>query len=135
LIDDARGKGYFVEPTIVDQVPRTHRLAKEELFLPFVVILEVDSLDDALQVANSSEYGLTAGIFTEDRDEISTFFKRMEAGVLYANRVRGGSTGAVVGGQSFGGWKSSGTTGRGAGGLYYVEQFMREQCHTDCLNP
>jgi 1-pyrroline-5-carboxylate dehydrogenase len=134
LIDDERAKGYFVEPTIVDQVPRAHRLAKEELFLPFVVILDVDSLEDALNVANSSEYGLTAGIFTEDRDEVARFFERMEAGVLYANRVRGGSTGAVVGGQSFVGWKNSGTTGRGAGGLYYVEQFMQEQCHTDCLN-
>ncbi len=126
-------KGYFVEPTVVDNVPRDHRLATEELFLPFTVIVTVDNLEDALNVANSSEYGLTAGIFTEDRSEITTFFNTMEAGVLYANRTRGGSTGAVVGGQSFVGWKSSGTTGRGAGGPYYVSQFLREQCHTDCI--
>jgi 1-pyrroline-5-carboxylate dehydrogenase len=75
---------------------------------------------------------LTAGIFSEDRGEIETFFRQMEAGVLYANRTRGGSTGAVVGGQSFVGWKCSGTTGRGAGGPYYISQFLREQCWTDC---
>ena len=126
-------KGYFVEPTVVDNVPRGHRLATEELFLPFTVIVTVDSLEDALDVANSSAYGLTAGIFSEDRGEIEAFFNTMEAGVLYANRTRGGSTGAVVGGQSFVGWKSSGTTGRGAGGLYYLTQFMREQSHTDCI--
>jgi 1-pyrroline-5-carboxylate dehydrogenase len=133
IADGDCARGYFVEPTIVDHVPRNHRLAKEELFLPFVVILEVESLDDALAVANSSEYGLTAGIFTEDRKEVATFFNQMEAGVLYANRTRGGSTGAVVGGQSFVGWKCSGTTGRGAGGPYYISQFMREQCQTDCV--
>ncbi len=132
IADGDGAKGYFVEPTIVDNVSRTHRLAKEELFLPLVAILEVESLEDALEVANSSEYGLTAGIFTEDRREVATFFNRMESGVLYANRIRGGSTGAVVGGQSFVGWKCSGTTGRGAGGPYYVSQFMREQCQTDC---
>jgi 1-pyrroline-5-carboxylate dehydrogenase len=125
-------RGYFVEPTVVDGVPRDHRLAREELFLPLVAVVTVDDLDDALAVANGSEYGLTAGIFTEDEGEIARFFQDMQAGVLYANRMRGGSTGAVVGGQSFVGWKSSGTTGRGAGGPYYVSQFMREQGQTHC---
>jgi 1-pyrroline-5-carboxylate dehydrogenase len=128
-------KGYFVEPTVVDDVPRDHRLAREELFLPFTVVVEVENLKDALAVANSSEYGLTAGIFTEDREEVVAFFREMEAGVLYANRIRGGSTGAVVGGQTFVGWKCSGTTGRGAGGPHYLTQFLREQCQTDCINP
>ncbi|MCU0241793.1 MAG: aldehyde dehydrogenase family protein [Vicinamibacteria bacterium] len=133
LLDSgAQAYGYFVQPTIVDNVPRDHRLAREELFLPFVAVVTVDDFDDALAVANSSEYGLTAGIFTRDRREIRRFFDDMQAGVLYANRTRGGSTGAVVGGQTFVGWKSSGTTGRGAGGPYYVAQFMREQGQTDC---
>jgi 1-pyrroline-5-carboxylate dehydrogenase len=56
--------------------------------------------------------------------------ENVAAGVLYANRRLGGSTAAVVGGQSFVGWKQSGTSGRGAGGPYYILQFLREQSRT-----
>ena len=60
-------------------------------------------------------------------DEVRTFFDRIQAGVTYANRRAGATTGAWPGINPFGGWKASGSTGRGTGGPYYVQQFMREQ--------
>ena len=122
--------GFFVQPTIVDGLPKDHRFFREELFLPFLVIASVDSLDEALDLANKSEFGLTAGIFTENESERDAFFRRMEAGVLYANRAGGATTGAWPGVQSFGGWKGSGSSGKSALGPYYVQQFMREQNQT-----
>lgn len=119
--------GYFVEPAIVDGLPMTHRLFREELFLPFLVVAEVDSFDEALQRANDSEYGLCAGVYTQDKKELQAFFDHIEAGVTYANRRAGATTGAWPGVNSFGGWKGSGSTGKSALGPYYVQQFMREQ--------
>ena len=119
--------GYFVEPTIIDGLPNSHPLFSEELFVPITIIGEVLSLDEAIDLANGTEYGLTAGIFSEDDREIEQFFNRIQAGVTYANRRAGATTGAWPGINSFGGWKASGSTGRGTGGPYYVQQFMREQ--------
>jgi len=119
--------GYFVEPTIIDGLPVSHPLFSEELFVPITVIGEVTTLDEAIGLANNTEYGLTAGIFSEDDREIDDFFNRIQAGVTYANRRAGATTGAWPGINSFGGWKASGSTGRGTGGPYYVQQFMREQ--------
>ncbi len=119
--------GYYVEPTIVDGLPKDHPLFKEELFLPFLVVTGVDSFDEALRLANDSEYGLCAGIYSRNPQEIQTFFDRAEAGVLYSNRRAGATTGAWPGVNSFGGWKGSGSTGKSALGPYYVQQFMREQ--------
>jgi 1-pyrroline-5-carboxylate dehydrogenase len=119
--------GYFVEPTIVDHLPKDHPLFKEELFVPVTVLGEVLTLDEAIDLANDTEYGLTAGIFSEDNEEIEAFFDRIEAGVTYANRRSGATTGAWPGVNPFGGWKASGSTGRGTGGPWYVPQFMREQ--------
>lgn len=119
--------GFFVDPTIVDGLPRDHRINKEELFVPILSIIEVDGLEDAIQVANDVDYGLTAGIFSREPADLRRFFADVEAGVLYANRAMGSTTGAVVGVQPFGGWKLSGTSGKSAGGHYYLPQFMREQ--------
>ena len=58
------------------------------------------------------------------------FLQDIEAGVVYVNRKKSSTTGAMVGRQSFGGWKDSGTTGKGTGGRYYLTQFMREQSQT-----
>jgi 1-pyrroline-5-carboxylate dehydrogenase len=122
--------GYYVEPTIIDQLPADHPLFSEELFVPIVVVAPVLSLDEALELANRTEYGLTAGIFSEDDREIQEFFDRIEAGVVYANRRSGATTGAWPGLNSFGGWKASGSTGRGTGGPHYLQQFFREQSRT-----
>jgi 1-pyrroline-5-carboxylate dehydrogenase len=130
LTEGALAKGYFVAPTIVDELPSDHRLFREELFVPFVALAPVPSLDEAIEEANRVEYGLTAGIFSEDRKEVEAFFDRVEAGILYANRATGSTTGAWPGVNPFCGWKSSGSSGKGVCGPYYVQQFLREQSQT-----
>jgi 1-pyrroline-5-carboxylate dehydrogenase len=130
LTEGALANGYFVAPTIVDELPRDHRLFREELFVPFVTLAPIGSLDEAIEEANRVEYGLTAGIFSEDKKEVETFFDRVEAGILYANRVTGSTTGAWPGVNPFCGWKSSGSSGKGVCGPYYVQQFLREQSQT-----
>jgi len=122
--------GYFVQPTIVDGLPRHHRLFYEELFLPVLAVASVDSLEEAVKFSNKAEYGLTAGIFTKNKKELDYFFNHIESGVTYANRRTGATTGAWPGVNSFCGWKGSGSTGKGACGPYYVQQFMREQSRT-----
>jgi 1-pyrroline-5-carboxylate dehydrogenase len=119
--------GFYVEPCIVDGLPNHHRLFKEELFVPFVVLGTVDTLEEALREANDVEYGLCAGIYSENEDEVRYFFDNVEAGVLYTNRRAGSTTGAWPGVNSFGGWKGSGSSGKSGLGPYYVQQFMREQ--------
>ena len=98
--------------------------------MPFVAVDKVDSLDEAIQLANDTEYGLTAGIFTEDEAEQKTFLDNIQAGVVYVNRRAGATTGAWPGMQPFGGWKASGTGGKGGGSKYYVQQYLREQSQT-----
>ncbi len=119
--------GYFVEPAIVDGLPVTHSLFKDELFVPFLVVAGVESFDEALKLANDSEYGLCAGVYSKDKKELEKFFAQIEAGVTYANRRAGATTGAWPGVNSFGGWKGSGSTGKSGLGPYYVQQFMHEQ--------
>ena len=123
-------RGWFVQPTVVTGLPATHRVFREELFVPFLSVAPVDSIDEALTLANENIYGLTAGFFSEDRGEIEKFLDTMQAGVVYVNRRAGATTGAWPGIQPFGGWKASGSTGKAGGGLYYVQQFMREQSQT-----
>jgi 1-pyrroline-5-carboxylate dehydrogenase len=123
-------RGYFPTPTVVTGLPADHRLFRDELFVPFVVVAEVDSLDEALSLANDTPYGLTAGIFSHDQSEIERFLTGIQAGVVYVNRRSGATTGAWPGIQSFGGWKGSGSSGKSGLGPYYVQQFLREQSQT-----
>ena len=127
LTDGPHAYGHYVEPTIIDGLTPDHRLFTDELFVPITVVAGIDSLEEGLDLANATEYGLTAGIFSEDEQEISTFFDRIEAGVCYANRRANATAGAWPGVNPFGGWKVSGSSGRGSGGPYYVQQFLREQ--------
>jgi 1-pyrroline-5-carboxylate dehydrogenase len=129
LASDRLQYGYYCAPTIA-RLPRDHPYFYDELFVPFLAVTTVKTLDEALDLANDSEYGLTAGIFTEDRSEQNDFLDRIEAGVTYVNRRAGATTGAWPMVQSFGGWKASGSTGKSALGPYYVPQFMREQSQT-----
>jgi 1-pyrroline-5-carboxylate dehydrogenase len=122
--------GYYVTPTIVDDLPEDHPLWKQEMFLPIVTIDEFADLDEAMARANDVEYGLTAGFYSEDDDEVQWFLDNIEAGVLYVNRETGATTGAWPGYQAFGGWKGSGSTGKAGGSLYYVQQYMHEQSQT-----
>jgi len=130
LSDGTFAKGFFVDPTIVTGMPKEHRIFHEELFLPLLVEAPVDSLQEAIKECNKVDYGLTAGIFSQDKKEIEYFFNEVESGVLYANRRSGATTGAWPGVQPFCGWKKSGSTGKGGCGPYYVQQFMREQSRT-----
>jgi 1-pyrroline-5-carboxylate dehydrogenase len=122
--------GHYVEPTVVADLPHGHELEREELFLPFVTVTRVSSFDEALAEANAPRYGLTAGIFTGDESEKERFLAEIQAGVVYVNRRAGATTGAWPGTQTFCGWKSSGSTGKGGLGAWYLPQFMREQSRT-----
>ena len=122
--------GYYVEPTIVEGMPQRSPLFQEELFLPLLAVAGIRRLDEAIELANDSVYGLTAGIFTNEEHEQERFFDQIAAGVAYSNRGGGATTGAWPGVQSFGGWKLSGSTGKNALGPYYISQFMREQSQT-----
>ena len=119
--------GHYVAPTVVTDLPTDDELFRNELFVPFVAVAPVDSLDEALKLANDTDLGLTAGFFSADDDEVDAFLNTIEAGVVYVNRAAGATTGAWPGVQPFGGWKGSGTGGKAGGGLYYVQQFLREQ--------
>ena len=130
LVEGDFPRGFFVEPAIVDRIPKDSRLFQDEYFTPVLAVAEVKSLDEAIELANDSEYGLTAGIFTNEQGEQQKFFQEIEAGVTYCNRRGGATTGAWPGVQSFGGWKGSGSSGKSALGPYYVAQFMREQSQT-----
>jgi 1-pyrroline-5-carboxylate dehydrogenase len=122
-------KGHFVAPTVA-RLPLESSLYREELFVPFLAVGEVSDLDEAIARTNEVEYGLTAGIFSADASEVERFFDEVEAGVCYANKRSGATTGAWPGAQAFCGWKGSGSTGKGGCGPYYVAQFMREQNRT-----
>jgi len=122
-------KGHFCAPTIVE-LPLDHEIFMRELFVPILAVGKVTGIDQAILESNRAEYGLTAGIFTAKKEEIQKFFDEIEAGVCYANRPTGATTGAWPGVQSFCGWKGSGSTGKGGCGPYYVTQFMREQSRT-----
>lgn len=129
LTEGAFAKGYFCAPTIVDNLPYDHRLWKHEMFLPITTIGKIKNLEQGMQLANDVAYGLTAG-FYGPKDEIKWFFENIEAGVVYANRPQGSTTGAWPGFQPFGGWKGSGSSGKNGGGHYYLPLYMHEQIQT-----
>jgi 1-pyrroline-5-carboxylate dehydrogenase len=129
LTEGILAKGYFCAPTIITDLPEVHRLWKQEMFVPIVTITPIKNLEEGMQRANDVAYGLCAG-FYGSTEEADWFFENIEAGVTYANRPQGATTGAWPGYQPFGGWKGSGATGKNAGGVYYLPMYMREQIHT-----
>ncbi len=112
--------GYYIEPTIFDGVERHHRLAQHEIFGPVLSFLRVADFDEALDVANDTEYGLTGGLISTDPDRIDRARREFHVGNLYINRK---ITGALVGVQPFGGFKLSGSNAK-AGGPDYLRLFM-----------
>ena len=123
-------RGYYVQPAIIADLGEENELVKQELFLPILVVGRVNDLEEAMHKANDTPYGLTAGFFSEDEAEIAWFFDHIEAGTTYANRAAGATTGAWPGIQVFGGWKGSGSSGKGAGGPYTLALYMHEQSQT-----
>ena len=130
LRDGWMSRGFYVEPTVMAGVPEDHRLFRDELFMPLLLVAPFRDMDEAIAKVNSTDYGLTAGIFSEDEGEVEAFMERAEFGVVYANRRGGATTGAWPGAQTFVGWKASGATGRGIGGPYYLLNFFQEQSRT-----
>jgi len=122
------GRGFFCAPTLAE-LPLDHNLWQEEMFLPITTLAAVENLDQAMKIANEVNYGLTGGFYGSE-DEVNWFFENIEAGVTYANRPQGATTGAWPGFQPFGGWKGSGSTGKNAGGVHYLQLYMHEQIHT-----
>jgi len=129
LASGDQSEGYFCQPTIVADVPLNHKLWKQEMFLPITMVHKVEHLDEAMQLANEVDFGLTAGFFGS-KEETKWFYANIQAGVNYANRPQGATTGAWPGFQPFGGWKGSGSSGKNAGGHYYLQLYMHEQIHS-----
>lgn len=122
--------GFYVEPTVISDISENDELVQNEQFLPILCIIKVKSVKEAIDKINKFDYGLTGGIFSEDEAEIKYYFDNIEVGVVYANRSKGATTGAMVGSQPFVGWKLSGSSGKGTGSYYYLPQFLREQSLT-----
>jgi RHH-type transcriptional regulator, proline utilization regulon repressor / proline dehydrogenase / delta 1-pyrroline-5-carboxylate dehydrogenase len=112
--------GYFIPPTIFTDVKPTDRIAREEIFGPVLSVIKVRDLDEALEVANGTDYALTAGFFSRSPANIERAKAELVAGNVYINRS---CTGAVVGRHPFGGFKMSGG-GTKAGGRDYLLQFL-----------
>jgi 1-pyrroline-5-carboxylate dehydrogenase len=128
LTDGALADGFFCAPTLAE-APAGHPLWREEMFLPIAMITRVADLETAMLRANETSLGLTAG-FYGGPEEVPWFFENIQAGVAYANRPQGATTGAWPGYQAFGGWKGSGSTGKGIGSSYYLALYQREQSQT-----
>ena len=120
--------GFFVAPTLAE-APVDHPLFREELFLPILMMARVRSREEAMAFCNDSPVGLTAGVYG-DTDDVVWFNDRIEAGVTYANRPQGATTGAWPGYQPFGGWKGSSSTGKAIASFHYLAQYLREQSQT-----
>lgn len=120
--------GFFVEPTLVEAPPE-HPLWKQEMFVPILMLQRYSDRAEAMRLANGTDMGLTAG-FYGGADEVAWFHDNIEAGVTYANRPQGATTGAWPGYQPFGGWKGSGSSGKAIASFYYLAQYLREQSRT-----
>ncbi|HZQ55724.1 MAG TPA: L-glutamate gamma-semialdehyde dehydrogenase [Bryobacteraceae bacterium] len=117
----AEGEGYFIRPTIIADVDSKARIFQEEIFGPVLAVTKAKDFDDALRLANDSEYGLTGAVFTTNPAKADKAKKQFFVGNLYINRK---CTGAMVGAHPFGGFNMSGTDSK-AGGPDYLLQFVQ----------
>ncbi|KHD89333.1 MAG: 1-pyrroline-5-carboxylate dehydrogenase [Bdellovibrio sp. ArHS] len=123
----APATGFFVPPTIFGEVPGDSKLAQNEIFGPVVAVIRAKNLDQALEIANSTEYALTGGLFSRSPANIARVKEEFEVGNLYINR---GITGAMVDRHPFGGFKMSGI-GSKTGGPDYLKQYMEPAAVTE----
>jgi len=117
----ASGEGYFIQPTVIADVPRTARVFQEEIFGPVLAVTKARDFDEALELANDSQYGLTGAVYTDNPQKIEKARNSFQVGNLYINRK---CTGAMVGAHPFGGFNMSGTDSK-AGGPDYLLQFVQ----------
>jgi RHH-type proline utilization regulon transcriptional repressor/proline dehydrogenase/delta 1-pyrroline-5-carboxylate dehydrogenase len=125
--DDVPAPGFYVGPTLVMTDDPHSRVATDEIFGPFLTVLRAGDLDEALAVANDTEYALTGGIFSRSPSRIVRASRELRAGNVYVNRA---ITGALVGRQPFGGFGLSGV-GSKAGGPDYILQFAEPRTVTE----
>ena len=118
---EGSGPGYFVEPTVIADVPPTARIAQEEIFGPVLAVIKAKNFDEALEIANNTEYGLTGAVYTKNRLKLDKAAERFHVGNLYFNRK---CTGALVGAHPFGGFNMSGTDSK-SGGHDYLLLFLQ----------
>jgi acyl-CoA reductase-like NAD-dependent aldehyde dehydrogenase len=126
--EGAFARGYYVEPVLAE-APPSHPLWKHEMFLPILMVQRYRDREEAMRLANDTDMGLTAGFYGAP-DEVPWFQDGIEAGVTYANRGAGATTGAWPGYQPFGGWKGSGSSGKAIASAYYLPLYLREQSRT-----
>jgi 1-pyrroline-5-carboxylate dehydrogenase len=125
----ADGDGYFIKPTIFKNIQPGSRLDQEEIFGPVLAAIKASSFDDAIKIANDTEYGLTGAVYTRDRYKIEQAKREFFVGNLYVNRK---CTGAMVGAHPFGGFNMSGTDSK-AGGRDYLGLFMQAKSISEKL--
>ncbi|MBI4429073.1 MAG: L-glutamate gamma-semialdehyde dehydrogenase, partial [Ignavibacteriales bacterium] len=118
---ETTGEGYFVRPTVIGDVDPKATISQEEIFGPVLAIVKAKSFDDALEIANNTEFGLTGGVWTKNRKKIEKAKRYFHVGNFYINRK---ITGALVGVHPFGGFNMSGTDSK-AGGRDYLLLFMQ----------
>src|SRR5207237_1271637 len=111
------GEGYFIQPTVVADIPPKSKLEQEEIFGPVLTVIKSRNYDHALEIANDTEFGLTGAVYTKSRDKIERAMREFHVGNLYVNRK---CTGAIVGAHPFGGFNMSGTASK-AGGPDYLQ--------------
>ncbi len=119
-IDNGSG-GYYIQPTIFADVAPDARIAQEEIFGPVLAVIRSDHFEQALQIANGTEYGLTGAIYSSSRERLDRAANEFHVGNLYLNRK---CTGAMVGAHPFGGFNMSGTDSK-AGGADYLLLFTQ----------
>ncbi len=117
----AAGEGYFIQPTVIADILPKSRLEQEEIFGPVLAVIKSKNFDQALEIANDTEFGLTGAVFTNSKDKIERAKREFHVGNLYINRK---CTGAMVGAHPFGGFNMSGTDSK-AGGPDYLYLFTQ----------
>lgn len=125
----AEGNGFYIQPTVFGDVDPKARIAQEEIFGPVVALIRADSFEDAIRIANDTEYGLTGAVFSRNRDHLEYARQEFHVGNLYFNRK---CTGALVGVHPFGGFNMSGTDSK-AGGRDYLLQFTQAKAVSEKL--
>ena len=114
------GEGWFVEPTVFTEVKPDMRIAQEEVFGPVLSIITFDDEEEAIEIANNTQYGLAAGVWTQNIGTAFTMAERLEAGTVWVNTYR-----AISYLSPFGGYKRSGI-GRESG-LTAIREYLQEK--------
>ena len=114
-------QGFYIEPTVIADVAPTARISLEEIFGPVLAVIKSNGFDDALAIANNTEYGLTGALYSGSREKLDRAREEFHVGNLYFNRK---CTGAMVGAHPFGGFNMSGTDSK-AGGPDYLLLFTQ----------